>query len=117
MPITLINGQSAATSLKAGAFVKQNAPGPYSSLVVYRTGAIPFWQEHTERLEQSLSARCDTSSAKAWNCEAWSLNEGSRDIGSLDLLSKVRAAAQEIKEIEGKRTDTSIIICIKEDRG
>ena len=117
MPIALIDGRIAVTSHKAAGFVRENAPGPYTSLVVHRNGSIPFWKEHTERLERSLSARCNETSAKAWECDAWSLDKAKGDISRLQLTSKIEDIAQGIREIEGKSTDASVIICIKEQSG
>lgn len=117
MPIVLIDGKSASTTLRPSDFVKQNAPGPYTSLVVLKNGAIPFWGLHLERLKQSLSARCDDLSAKRWNTTVWRLNKAKEGIDNLNLLRDVQDAASKIRESKGKRTDASIIICISEEQG
>ena len=117
MPVTLLDGRIAETSLRPGEFVKQNAPGPYTSLVVHKNGTVPFWKEHVQRLHESLAARCNSSSAKTWVSVPWRLKARGEEISHLDLASNVQEAAHAVRELQGRETDASVIICISEERG
>lgn len=112
MPLLLTSRGLEASSLRAGDVLRQSAPGPYTSLVVHRSGAIPFWPLHIQRLKQSLAARLENPQAREWHVEPWHVDKKCLNFDDLDLALKVHQAAQKIWDLEGKDKDVSIVLLL-----
>ena len=117
MPFILTSRGVIRTEIKAGAFLRNNRPGPYTSLVVHKSGETPFLQAHIERLEESLEARTCKSTAIKYKACAWDIDNGHQQINYLGLPAKIQQAAHEVWRQEGREIDVSIVLLLLETRG
>ena len=117
MPIVLTSQGIVQTPLKAGEFLKKNAFGPYTSLTVLKNGHVPHWNEHLQRLQQSLSARCTASQASRWRSQPWTIHQMRHSIIELDLCAKVQDAANAVRSGDGNDTDVSVVLLLLQTAG
>lgn len=116
MPILLADGKVTRTPVRPSEFLKQNRPGPYTSLVVHKRGEVPLWEEHFQRLQQSLHTRRSPQAACKWETSPWHQGNHRTQIDSCTLLAEVEEAAYAAKE-GGSSQAVSVVILLEEHEG
>jgi hypothetical protein len=99
-----------ATKLRSADFLRQNSPGPYTSLVVRGDGRIPNLDSHIRRLSESLAIRRSEGSSKNWKCKPWGTSYADNlDILRALLVEKLQTAVQKVHAAEGPAIDASVV--------